>query len=102
MVKQVTERYWLPSVLRSGDHRAALEVHGIAVKLKDLCSNCGELDAKLSSQRVGGTANCNPFEINFLAVHAIQSTGNGQTLLNDILPLSEFRTEAFTRPIGTI
>lgn len=63
-------------------------VHGIAVKLKVLCSSCGELDTKLSSQRVGGTANCNPLEINFLAVHAIQSTGNRQTLLNDILPLS--------------
>lgn len=58
--------------------------YGIAVKLKVLCSNCGEIDTKWSSQRVGGTANCNPFEINVLAARAVQSTGNGQTVLNDI------------------
>lgn len=58
--------------------------YGIAVKLKVLCSNCGELRWQWSSRRVAGSANCNPFEINVLAARAVQSSGNGQTALNDI------------------
>lgn len=33
---------------------------------------------------MSGTAKCNPFEINILAARAVQSTGNGQTALNDL------------------
>lgn len=58
--------------------------YGIAVKLTVSCSNCGELRSQWSSRRVAGSATCNPFEINILAARAVQSTGNGQTALNDI------------------
>lgn len=64
--------------------------YGIAVKLKVLCRNSGELRWQWSSRRVAGSANCNPFEINLLAACAVQSTGNGQTALNNIFSAIEF------------
>lgn len=57
---------------------------GIAVKLRMRCINCGELGTEWSSRRLPGPANCSPFEINVLAARVMQSTGNGQTALNDI------------------
>ncbi|KAH9369087.1 hypothetical protein HPB48_016730 [Haemaphysalis longicornis] len=48
------------------------------------CISCGEFGTEWSSRRLPGPANCNPFEINVLAARAMQSTGNGQTALNDI------------------
>lgn len=58
--------------------------YGVAVKLELHCSNCGIVQSEWSSPRVKGHATCNPFEINILAARAMQSTGNGQTALNDI------------------
>lgn len=58
--------------------------YGIAVKLCLQCSNCGIVDKKWSSPRAPGTAKCRPFKINLLASRTLQSTGNGQTTLNDV------------------
>ncbi|KAH7959680.1 hypothetical protein HPB49_013037 [Dermacentor silvarum] len=58
--------------------------YGITVQLSLECDFCGCLETKWSSRRVSGTAKSNPFEINILAARAVQSTGNGQTALNDL------------------
>lgn len=58
--------------------------YGIAVKLCLQCSNCGIVDKEWTSPRAPGTAKCRPFKINLLASRALQSTGNGQTALNDV------------------
>ncbi|CAN8010699.1 unnamed protein product [Ixodes pacificus] len=58
--------------------------YGVAVKLVLSCAKCGELKSEWSSPRGKGNATCNPFEINILASLALVSTGNGQTVLNDL------------------
>ncbi|KAH7937041.1 hypothetical protein HPB49_007558 [Dermacentor silvarum] len=58
--------------------------YGIAVQMSLECNFCSCLETKWSSRRVSGTAKSNPFEINIFAVRAVQSTGNGQTALNDL------------------
>lgn len=58
--------------------------YGLAVRIVVNCAVCGDVSAGWSSPRAGGNATCNPFEVNVLAARAVMSTGNGQTVLNDI------------------
>lgn len=45
---------------------------------------CGDIDNEQSSQRVEGSVNWKPFEINILAARAVQTTGNGHTAFYDL------------------
>lgn len=56
---------------------------GVIVELRSCYYVCGDIDNEQSSQRVEGSANWKPFEINILAARAVQATGNGQTALNN-------------------
>lgn len=68
-----------PLTVTKGDRE-----YGVAVKLVVNCAICGDISTGWSSPRTGGNATCNPFEVNVLAARAVMSTGNGQTVLNDI------------------
>lgn len=57
---------------------------GLAVKFVAECAICGDNVQGWSSPRVSGKAKLRPFVINILAERAMQSTGNGQTAMNDI------------------
>ncbi|KAH7978610.1 hypothetical protein HPB49_006097 [Dermacentor silvarum] len=58
--------------------------YGLATKLTVVCEMCGEVASGWSSPRIEGPKTCNPFEVNILAMHAMLSTGNSQTAMNDI------------------
>ncbi|KAH7981469.1 hypothetical protein HPB49_024445 [Dermacentor silvarum] len=58
--------------------------YGIVVQLSLECDSCGCLETKWSSRCMSTMAKSNPFVINILAACAVQSTGNGQTALNDL------------------
>lgn len=60
---------------------------GLAVKLRIVCSTCGETASLWSSPRVCSDERMKPFTVNVLAARAMQATGNRQTALNDVFSL---------------